>query len=398
MRRNDVTNTSPDDPSRRRRRAMLSARRHSQALRPCQRRNCPPQAVRRPARGALAGGAVVVLLGGCSLLGSDSGADSAEDSSQVVRVVTHDSFTLSEDLLQEFETESGYELEFSAPGDAGSLVNQLVLTTDSPLGDVVYGVDNTFAGRAIEEDVFESYTSPELPAGAQEYQTDAAGALTPIDVGDVCLNIDHDYFDQHDLAEPEDFEDLVEPEYVDLTVVTNPATSSPGLAFMMATVAAFGQAGWLDYWDELADNGLKVEPSWSDAYSVDFSGSTGNGDRPIVLSYSTSPAFEISGEETEAPTGALLDTCFRQVEYAGVLAGADNPEGAQAFIDFLLSDQVQADIPGKMFMYPVDDQVQLPQDWTKFAPLSDDPYSLDVQAINDHRQEWIESWTETVVG
>jgi len=357
-----------------------------------------PSRLRRPAPLALAGCAVVLAMTGCSLIGGESSADSGEQGGQVVRVVTHDSFTVSEDLLEEFEQDTGYTLEFSAPGDAGALVNQLVLTKDSPLGDVVYGVDNTFAGRAIAEDVFEPYTSPELPDSAEEYRTKAEGTLTPIDVGDVCLNVDHQYFTEHDLPEPQDFEDLLDPEYKDMTVVTNPATSSPGLAFMMATVDAFGQDGWLDYWQQLGENGLKVEPSWSDAYSVDFSGSTGNGDRPIVLSYSTSPAFEVTEDQEEAPTGALLDTCFRQVEYAGVLAGADNPEGAEAFIDFLLSEGVQADIPQQMFMYPVNDEVELPQSWTNYAPLSQDPYSLDVQTINEHREEWIEAWTETVVG
>src|SRR5699024_825428 len=297
--------------------------------------------------------------------GGESSADSGEQAAQVVRVVTHDSFAISDDLLNQFEHDTGYTLEFSAPGDAGALVNQLVLTKDSPLGDVVYGVDNTCAGRAIAEDVFEPYTSPELPESAEQYRAKAEGTLTPIDVGDVCLNVDHQYFAKNDLPEPQNLEDLLDPQYQDMTVVTNPATSSPGLAFMMATVAAFGQDGWLDYWKKLSDNGLKIEPSWSDAYSVDFSGSTGNGNRPIVLSYSTSPAFEVTEEHSEAPTGALLNTCFRQVEYAGVLAGADNPEGARAFIDFLLSDAVQADIPQQMFMYPVSDQVELPEAWTK---------------------------------
>lgn len=355
-----------------------------------------PGSARRRSRLAVASCAVAVALSGCSLIGGGSAAD--EPSAQVVRVVTHDSFALSQDLLNQFEQESGYTLQFSAPGDAGALVNQLVLTKDSPLGDVVYGVDNTFAGRAIEAGVFEPYTSPALPASAEQYRTDAEGTLTPIDMGDVCLNVDHTYFSSHDLAEPETLQDLLDPKYEDLTVVTNPATSSPGLAFMVATVAAFGQDGWLDYWEELAANGLKVEPSWSDAYSVDFSGSTGKGNRPIVLSYSTSPAFEVTDETQEAPTGALLGTCFRQVEYAGVLAGADNPDGAKAFIDFLLSPQVQADIPEQMFMYPVDDSVELPQSWTQYAPLSKDPHTLDVQTINTHRKQWIQDWTETVIG
>ena len=344
--------------------------------------------------------AVAVSLAGCSLIGGEPEEGSTNEAGEpaLVRVVTHDSFALSEDLIEQFEDETDYTLELSAPGDGGALVNQLILTTDSPLGDLAYGVDNSFAGRAIAEGVFEPYTSPDLPAGAEPYLADDAGSLTPVDRGDVCLNVDHQYFTDQDLAEPETLDDLLAEEYQDLMVVTNPATSSPGLAFLLATVAAYGEDGWQDYWRQLADNGLKVVESWSDAYSVDFSGSTGEGDRPIVLSYSTSPAFEVGEDETEAPTGALLDTCFRQVEYAGVLAGADNPQGAQAFIDFLLSDEVQADIPEQMYMYPINDQIDLPQAWTEFAPLADEPFTMDPALIDTHRDEWIEQWTNTVIG
>ncbi len=349
---------------------------------------------------AVVSAAVVLALTGCSLMGESSGGADGEgdDDPDVVRVVTHDSFALSEDLIAGFEQDTGYQLEFSAPGDGGALVNQLILTQDSPLGDVAYGVDNSFAGRAVAEGVFDPYTSAGLPASAEQYLIGDTGALTPIDMGDVCLNVDHGWFTSHDLAEPETLEDLVKPEYADLLVVTNPATSSPGLAFLLATVGAFGEDGWVDYWRQLADNGLKVVDSWSDAYSVDFSGSTGEGDRPIVLSYSTSPAFEVAEGAAEAPTGALLNTCFRQVEYAGVLAGAQNPDGARAFVDFLLSDAVQADIPQSMYMYPVNDQIDLPQSWTDFAPLAEDPFTVSIEDINTHRDEWIEQWTQTVIG
>lgn len=348
---------------------------------------------------AMVSSAVVLALTGCSLIGtgSDEGATNDQGEPTVVRVVTHDSFALSEDLIADFEDETGYTLELSAPGDGGALVNQLILTKDSPLGDVAYGVDNSFAGRAIAEGVFEPYTSPDLPASATQYLAGDAGSLTPIDLGDVCLNVDHTWFTDHDVPEPQTLDDLLDEEYQDLVVVTNPATSSPGLAFLLATVGAYGD-GWLDYWQQLADNGLKVVESWSDAYSVDFSGSTGEGDRPIVLSYSTSPAFEVAEGEDEAPTGALLNTCFRQVEYAGVLAGAQNPDGARAFVDFLLSDAVQADIPQSMYMYPVNDQIDLPQSWTDFAPLADDPFTVSIEDINTHRDEWIEQWTQTVIG
>lgn len=360
---------------------------------------CTRSTTRRTAV-AMVSTAVVLGMTGCSLIGQSSGEGGGDDGDDpgVVRVVTHDSFAVSEDLIADFEDDTGYTVELSAPGDGGALVNQLILTKDSPLGDVAYGVDNSFAGRAIAEGVFAEYTSAELPAGAEQYLPEEAGSLTPIDMGDVCLNVDHTWFSDHDVSEPETLDDLLQPEYQDLVVVTNPATSSPGLAFLLATVGAYGEDGWVDYWQQLADNGLKVVDSWSDAYSVDFSGSTGEGDRPIVLSYSTSPAFEVGEDEEAAPTGALLNTCFRQVEYAGVLDGADNPEGAEAFIDFLLSDEVQADIPEQMYMYPVNEAIELPESWTTFAPLADDPFAVSIEDINSHRDEWIEQWTQTVIG
>ncbi|MBZ2198798.1 thiamine ABC transporter substrate-binding protein [Occultella gossypii] len=360
----------------------------------------PVPAGRRRAATGLAALAAVALVG-CSLAGGDEGDGGADPSASgggVVRVVTHDSFNLSEDLITAFEADTGYTLEFSAPGDGGALVNQLILTKDSPLGDVAFGVDNSFASRAIDADVFEPYAPADLPASAEQYLADDAGSLTPIDVGDVCLNVDHTWFTEHGIAEPVTLEDLLAPEYEGLTVVSNPATSSPGLAFLLATVGAFGEDGWVDYWADLSANGLKVVQGWSDAYSVDFSGSTGAGAYPIVLSYSTSPAFEVAEGEDTAPTGALLDTCFRQVEYAGVLAGAENPEGARAFIDFLLTEAVQADIPGQMYVYPVDDTVELPESWTTFAPLAPEPFEVAPEDIAANRDAWIQTWTDTVIG
>lgn len=213
----------------------------------------------------------------------------------------------------------------------------------------------------------------------------------------MCLNIDTAWYQEQDITAPQDLADLTEEAYADHLVVTNPATSSPGLAFLLATIAEFGE-DWTDYWQDLSDNGLLVVDSWSTAYSEEFSGSVGQGPRPIALSYSTSPAFEVGPEGEEPETESMLDTCFRQVEYAGVISGAQNPEGAQAFIDFLLSDEVQADIPDQMFMYPVNDELDLPEEWTRWAPLADEPRNLEPAEIDEGRQEWIDTWTDIVIG
>lgn len=348
--------------------------------------------------------ATALVLAGCSVSGQqdqtdppDEAAPQQETTAGPVQVVTHDSFALSDELLEAFESDTGHTLQFSAPGDGGALVNQLILTKDAPLGDVAYGIDNSFASRGLDEEIFDPHTSPELPPSAEQYLIHGEHALTPIDVGDVCLNVDTGYYDEQGLAPPQTLTDLTETDYADHLVVTNPATSSPGLAFLVATVAEFGE-DWTTYWQDLVDNGLLVVDSWSTAYSEEFSGSVGEGPRPVALSYSTSPAFEIGPEGQDPTTTAMLTSCFRQVEYAGVLAGAQNPEGAQAFIDFLLSDEVQADIPDQMFMYPVNHELELPQEWTRWAPLADEPLNVDPEEIDEHRQEWIETWTDTVIG
>lgn len=368
------------------------------------RRRTGPSSIHRVQRARRLPVAAALTTAALALAGCSLGAGPSDDATdpgpgaapQMVRVVTHDSFAVSEDLIEDFEAETGYTVELSAPGDGGSLVNQLILTKDAPLGDVAYGVDNTFASRALDEDVFAAYDSPALPASAEQYRIDDSADLTPIDVGDVCLNIDTEWFQDNGLDQPETLADLTDPAYADLVVVTHPANSSPGLAFLAATVGEFGSE-WEQYWADLNDNGLLVVDSWSTAYSEEFSGSVGEGPRPIALSYSTSPAFEID-DDGQVGTEAMMQTCFRQVEYAGVLAGAENTDGGQAFIDFLLSAQVQADIPDQMFMYPVDTEIELPTEWVQWAPLADDPIEVDAGQIDANREEWIQTWSETVIG
>ena len=311
-------------------------------------------------------------------------------------VVTHDSFELSDEVLATFKTQSGLDVTFVAPGDAGTLTNQLVLTKDSPLGDVVFGIDNTFAGRALDQGIVAPYEAKGIPAADQEaLKADDTHRLTPIDFGDVCLNADTGWFESNNKQIPATLDDLTKPEYKDLLVVSNPASSSPGLAFLTATVGAKGE-GWVDYWKALKANGVLVAKDWTEAYTVQFSGSSGKGPRPLVLSYATSPSFEVA--DGKAPTQALLGTCFRQVEYAGVIAGAKNPEGAQEFIEFLLSPEVQADIPGTMYMYPAVRATKLPEEWVTFAPLSDSPHTVPAAEIAANRDSWIRTWTSTVIG
>lgn len=333
-----------------------------------------------------------VSTGSPEVAGSSGNAEASGE----VTVVTHDSFAVPDDVLAAFEAESGLEVNFVAPGDAGALVNQLILTKDAPLGDVVFGVDNSFASRAIDEGVFVDYSSSApAAADAAEYAVDGSAALTAIDYSDVCLNYDIAWFEDAGLEVPTSLADLTDPVYEGLLSITNPATSSPGLSLLLASVAEFGEDGWEDFWADLAANDVRVTASWSDTYFVDFSVPNYGGDYPLVLSYASSPPSEVA--DGEPASAALLDTCFRQVEYAGVLAGAENPEGGQAVVDWLLSDDFQASVAENMFVYPVSTQVEVPAEWAEFAPLADDPLELDPAVISQGRDEWIDAWTSIVL-
>ena len=346
--------------------------------------------------GAFAAAAVLALTA-CTAAPSatpSGSAGTAPAASTKLTVVTHDSFNLSKPLLEKFTQQTGLEVTYVAPGDAGTLVNQLVLTKDSPLGDVVYGIDNTFAGRALSEQVTTPYATSALPAAdVAALKADDSNRLTPIDFGDVCVNADTAWFAANDVPVPTTLDDLTAPAYKELFVVPSPTSSSPGQSFLLATIGAKGD-GWVDYWKALEDNGVKLAAGWSDAYYTDFSGADGKGPRPLVLSYATSPAYTVDGDAST--TEALLGTCIRQVEYAGVLAGAQNEVGAAKFIDFLLTPEVQATIPENMYMYPALDGVALPDEWAKFAPLSDEPIAIDGAQIDTGLEDWLRTWAEQI--
>ena len=324
-------------------------------------------------------GLTAVTLAGC--------APAADEPTTLV-LVTHDSFVLSEGTLEKFTEETGIEVSVQSGGDAGELVNKLVLTKDSPLGDVVFGIDNTFASRAVSNGVLEKYVSKDLTDAEAPLLLPAESggdSLTPIDSGDVCVNVDHEWFAEAGLEEPTTLDDLTDEKYKDLLVVEAANSSSPGLAFLLGTISAKGEDGWQQYWSDLIANGAKVSASWSDAYYVDFSGPSSEGDRPLVVSYASSPPFEPAGA-----TGALLDTCFRQTEYAGVIAGTQHEKEAQQLVDFLFSETVQNDIPLNMYVFPANQAATLPDGWDQYRV--EDPFEMDPADIDANREEWLTEW------
>lgn len=352
--------------------------------------------IQRSRRRAAATLAALIALVAC---GGDDAAGPV-----TLRLLTYDSFptegTSLNDALATFTDETGIGVELVIAGDAGTMVSKAVLTAGNPEGDVLWGIDNTLLSRALAADVFDPYESSELGTIDPALTALVPEAdVTPVDSGEVCLNYDIAWFAERDLEPPATFADLLEPDYADLLVVQNPASSSPGLAFLLATVAEFGEGGWKEYWRGLRANGVEVADSWTTAYYERFSGS-GGGDRPIVVSYATSPPAEViyaDPPRDDAPTATIVDTCFQQVEFAGVLRGTDHPDEARALIDFLVSSTFQQEIALNLFVYPARADVELPEVFVRFSGQVTDPRTLPPDAIAAGQQQWTLDWTEIVL-
>ena len=320
---------------------------------------------------------------------------------QTITIMTHDSFSVSEEVVKSFEEANNAKIVFLQSGDAGAVLNKAILAKEAPLADLLFGVDNTFLSRALEGDIFEAYESPVLREIPDGFKLDASNRALPVDYGDVCINYDKAYFADNNLVVPQSLEDLTKPEYKDLLVVENPATSSTGLAFLLATVAHFGDS-FTDYWQALKDNGIVVVDGWETAYYTNFSGSSGRGPQPMVVSYGTSPAAEVIFAEKpmdDAPTASILgpDTCFRQIEFVGILKGTKQRVLAEKLVDFMLGKQFQEDVPLQMFVYPVRPDAALPEEFTKYAQAPEQTAVLSPEEIAANRDAWIQAWTDVVM-
>jgi thiamine transport system substrate-binding protein len=339
----------------------------------------------------------LLILSAC---GQAAGLPTQTPAPQTLTVMTHDSFAASQSVINSFETANNVKLQFINSGDAGTALNKAILSKDNPFADVFYGVDNTFLSRALSEGIYEPYNSPALADIPSEFKLDPTNNALPVDWGDVCLNVDKLYFNSHNLTPPQNLEDLLKPEYKNLLVVENPATSSPGLAFLLATIGHFGTANYLDYWKGLVANNVQVVNDWETAYYTNFS--RYGGDRPIVVSYGSSPPFEVieakpplAAPETAVVTGD--GSCFRQIEFVGILKGTKNRALAEKWVDFMLSTTFQEDMPLQMYVFPVNPNARLDPTFEKFLSIPAHPAYVSPQDIAANREAWINAWTDTVL-
>lgn len=315
-----------------------------------------------------------------------------------ISVLTHNSFNVSKEAAAEFEKRTGHTLEFVAGGDGMALITQCILNRDRPRYDLVYGLDNSFLSRVLNRfDIFE----PTSPKGAEslrpELRLDPQGRLWPVDFGDVTFNYDLKYLKENGLPVPRALKDLTDPIWKDRVVVSNPQSSSPGMAFLLLTAAVFGEDGYLDYWRELKANGLMIAPSWETAYYDHFSAA--GGSRPVVLSYATSPAAEMiySSVKPQEPGTASMSgegQALRQVEFAGLFKNAPHREAALEALDWFLSPEFQSQTPISMFVYPASREVELPEVFERFAPPAADPVVMDPKLVSDKAELWLRQWRD----
>ncbi len=341
---------------------------------------------------------IYLLLVGLIFL--TSACTPASNQPQVLTVMTHDSFAVSASVVDYFESENNVDIQFLEVGDTGTAVNKAALSKDNPLADVFYGIDNTFLSRALEEGIFEKYQSPLLEEIDPAFILDQSYRALPVDFGDVCLNYQKSYFEENNLAVPDSLEDLIDPAYQGLLTVQNPATSSPGLAFLMTTVGYFGEDGYLAYWEELINNEVNIVNDWETAYYSAFS--QAGGPDPIVVSYGSSPPFEVLFSEEpldDAPTAAVITpgTCFRQIEFVGILSGTPNREMAEKWVDYMLSAAFQEDIPLNMYVFPVNINAVLEETFQKYLEVPEITADITPAQIAENRERWISDWTETIL-
>ena len=327
--------------------------------------------------GTLLAASFVVAVTACSSSSSNSSIDATPNE---VTLLAYDAFTPQEGIFDAFTAATGAKVKVVTGGDSGVLISKAILTAGTPEGDVLWGLDNTLLSRAQKAELLTSYE--------------------PVDTGDICVNYDKQWFASRNIAPPTSLEDLALPAYKNLLVVQDPVASSPGLGFLLGTIAHFGVDKWQNYWKSLKENGVRVSPDWTSAYTIDFSGSSGKGKYPLVVSYGSSPPAEVLYAEKpidSPPTAVIESTCFRQTEYVGVLRGARNPNLAAQLISYLLDVPFQESMPLSLFVFPVNKKATLPDLFTKFAVAPKNPLTLEPADIEKNRDAWLNSWRDIIL-
>ena len=319
---------------------------------------------------------LVIIAAACTT----SSNPSTDATPNEVTLLAYDAFTPKDGIFDAFTAATGTKVKVVTSGDTGTLISKAIFTAGNPEGDVLWGLDNTLLSRAQKAELLTSYE--------------------PADYGDICVNYDKQWFASRNIAPPTSLEDLALPTYKNLLTVEDPVASSPGLGFLLGTIAHFGADNWQGYWKSLKANGVHIAPDWTTAYTIDFSGSSGKGKYPLVVSYGSSPPAEVLYAEKPIdtpPTAVIESTCFRQTEYVGALRGTRNPNNATLLISYLLDIPFQESMPLSLFVFPINKKAALPDLFTQFAVTPKNPLSLNPADIEKNRDSWLSTWRDIVL-
>lgn len=340
-------------------------------------------------------GVVVVLIAAALIVPGlvQKDADTMADARPKLVVYAYSSFPAA-DIVERFEENHGVELVFVSPGGAGSTLSRLVteLDTGGTDADVFLGLADTSLARALDHNVFEPY-DPALLSNLsdipEDILVDNTGHTLPFDYGYIALVYHPERIGS--IALPESLEELTDPRFENKIIMMD-ASSSTGQAFLMWTIAEFGEDGYLDYWRRLKPNLLTVTNSWSTGYQM-FE----NGEAPIILSYATDRVVAaVYGGEPEHEILLPQGQAYRQVELMGIVKGTDQRELAHAFIDYVLSPEVQTLLPTANLMYPANPKAELPAVFSDNMVVPENPVILDPQLVDKNLDRWLRDWSRVI--
>lgn len=337
----------------------------------------------------------------------NDGEDTGDDC--VLTIVTYDIIAITDDVLNEFTNQTGVQVEMIRTDDAGGILEHLLLTKDNPQADLALGLDNTYLQTAFQFDLLAEH-------GAQIPVLDSKATIpyngnkaVPFDQGYICLNADTQALSENHISFPTTLEELTAPDWKGKTAFPSPVTSSPGRAFMVASIDYFEQQSSnttaFDWWADMADNDAIFTTGWTEAYETHYTGGYGIwneghiGDAWLTVSYCHSPGVEAlyGGNSTISAAVDIDFASFSQVEYAAPVNGGGSKNAVNAFIEFLLTDEVNTNMPENNLMYSVLEGKDLPETngYRYHSPVPSQPSTIEMDRIGQEMDDWLKDWRDS---
>jgi len=301
--------------------------------------------------------------------------------SEELTVYVYESLSwIEEGTVQKFEEMNDCEVKVVKLGDAGNVLTRLVLERKNPRADVVIGLDQSLAAKAVEEDLLIPYKPENIENIKDEALIfDPEYYVIPYDYGAIAIIYDPEKIHE----ELESFEDLTK--FKNSLIIQDPRASSTGQAFLLWTIAVY-ENNWKDFWERLMPAILTVSPSWDDSFAK-FE----IGEAPMMVSYATDSAYsQYYYGSSKYKVFIPKEGAYVQIEGAGIVKGTDNLVLAQKFIEFILTEDFQKGIPLNQWMFSAID-VELPEVY-QYAVVPEKILTIPAQEISNNLERWLKEW------